>query len=182
MTMRAAVLLGFFGFTIAVLGLVVVIGSMPANVLAAGLIALEVGGLAAMARRRGSVTETLEEDGALIVGTGVMMGVLLLGAFAPASGPRAGSGWAPVLAVGASVVCIVLLAAGRRALLRREGVERQVFVQATSIAFCTTIAGSAVYALFEVLAEVPALPVRATLLFALAAWAVATAVLERRTV
>jgi hypothetical protein len=63
---------------------------------------------------------------------------------------------------------------------RKDGVERQVFLQSTSLAFFITVLGAISYALFEVFAEAPKLSMWLVWSWGMAAWGIGSAVIAKR--
>lgn len=107
--------------------------------------------------------------------------LVFLVAAAPGSGPRRESGGLGILvAAAAGALLAATLVDGARFHLRREGVERDVFFQSTSVAFFATVIAAVWYALFEVFADAPELSMWTVWSFGMLAWAMASAVLRRR--
>lgn len=100
---------------------------------------------------------------------------------APASGPRQDSGVAGVVvATVASGLIIATIVDGARLQRRKDGVERQIFLQSTSLAFFITVLGAVVYALFEVFIDAPKLSMWLLWVWGMSAWGIASAVIAKR--
>ncbi|HUP84490.1 MAG TPA: hypothetical protein VM143_02375 [Acidimicrobiales bacterium] len=100
---------------------------------------------------------------------------------APASGQRKDSGLAGlVVATVASGLIIATVVDGARLQRRMGGVERQIFLQSTSLAFFVTVLGAVAYALFEVFLDAPKLSMWLLWSWGMAAWGIGSAVIAKR--
>ena len=86
----------------------------------------------------------------------------------------------PLAAALASMSIAVNALVSTRRILARQGIERDQFLMATSIAFGVTMAASGAWVMFDAFSDVPKLDVAAAWLFGMFALGVATIVLERR--
>ncbi len=112
-----------------------------------------------------------------VVGIGwVWVGIVVLFVLTNMTGRESGGGatgpkwFGTAVAALASVALAVHMAVTVRQLWRREGVERQVFMEATAIAFFVTLVAGGVYALFEYLAGAPRLSMWWLWFFGMVAW------------
>lgn len=99
----------------------------------------------------------------------VVVGVLVLGAVADPP-PWLGS----LLAAGPVAAIVAALGSQRRGLRSREGVERAVLVEATSLAFYATALAAVTYGFLEAWAEAPKLSAWWVWAFAMASWGAAS--------
>jgi hypothetical protein len=76
---------------------------------------------------------------------------------------------------------LAALAWAPRFVLRREGIEREVLLRATSFAFFVTVLSSALYALFESFADAPHLSMWVPYAVGMLTWSIAASVLQHRT-
>lgn len=107
--------------------------------------------------------------------------LVFLVAMAPASGQRKDSGMAGIaVATVAAGLVIATVVDGARLQRRRDGVERQIFLQSTSLAFFVTVLAAAAYALFEVFVDAPKLSMWLPWGWGMAAWGIGSAVIARR--
>ena len=104
--------------------------------------------------------------------------VLYLVVATPDNGESVPSG--PVAAAVAASIAVAAVLVGVRKERAKAGIEREVFLRATSIAFFVTVLSSVVYALFESLAGAPTISMWAVWSVGMASWAVAATVLQRR--
>jgi hypothetical protein len=191
MTLRRAASLVVLGGTLAVLAVPIVIGNGGARLGAlcalAGIVfamvsivraaRLEHPGLGAVdALARGA-----SATGAAGLGTAVTMSAIVLWTVAPGSGPREAAGWpGPTLAAVAAGALVTSLALGARSVLRREGIEREALLKATSLAFFVTVLLSGAYAFFEVMADAPHLSMWMPWTVGMLTWGIAATMLQRR--
>lgn len=107
--------------------------------------------------------------------------LVFLVAMAPASGQRKDSGVAgAVVATLAAALIIATIVDGARLQRRKDGVERQIFLQSTSLAFFITVLGAVAYALFEVFVDAPKLSMWLLWSWGMAAWGIGSAVIAKR--
>jgi hypothetical protein len=191
MTLRRALPLVVLGGTLAVLAVPVIIGDGGARL---GALCAVAGILvASMAVARGARVEHPElraldalaagaaGTGAVGLGTAVTMSAIVLWTVAPGSGPREAAGWpGPALATIAAIALVASLAWGARSVMRREGIERDALLKATSLAFFVTVLLSGGYALFEVMADAPTISMWVPWSVGMLTWAGAAAVLGKR--
>ena len=90
-------------------------------------------------------------------------------------------GWlGPALATVAGVVLLLaIVSIGRRA-FAAEGIERQLFLESTCIAFFVVVLTAGTYAAFEALADAPRLPAWVLWVAGVGTWALASGVRSRR--
>ena len=195
MTLRRALPLVALAGTIAVLLVPIAIGSAEARfgaLFAMAGIAAGVGSAVRQLRLEYAddpappptlhlLGDTLAGAGIAVVGLAVFFVMLLFGSIAPGSGPREDAGW-PGLAFAsvAGAALVVGLAGTGRAILRREGIERQNLLEATCIAFYVTFLFAGVYGSFEAMADAPRISMWNVWMVGGFTWAVAASVLHRR--
>lgn len=90
----------------------------------------------------------------------------------------AGGAVVPILG-GAAM--LVSLAWAPVAVLRREGIEREVLLRATCFGFFVTVLGSAFYAMFESFADAPRVSMWVPYAVGMLTWSIAASVLQHRT-
>jgi len=88
--------------------------------------------------------------------------------------------WTAIYTVFVGAWAIYGFVRATRIMVRREGVERLVYVQAASIAFAATMFAAIAYAIVEELADAPALTMWWVWTFGIAVWMVSAFVLTRR--
>lgn len=195
MTLRRSIPVFALAAAVLVLAVPLAIGSAEARGGAVFALVTILGGVAVVVRATraehaddptqpssmGLLAESMSGPGLLVVGTAVYLVAVCLHTFAPGSGPREDAGWpGPALAV-LAVAGLALGGAGSiRSIRRREGIERRVLVEATSIAFFVTMLGAIGYATFEAFADAPEISMWAVWSVGMFTWAVAGSVLQRR--
>jgi hypothetical protein len=191
MTLRGKLSLVVLGGTLGVLAVPLAIGDAGAragSVCAIAGIALACNAVVRATRAEHPEISTLDllatglaGTGAIGLGTAVAISAIFLWNVAPASGPRDDAGWpGPVLAAIAAGALIGSLAWGAHGVVRREGVERDALLKATSFAFFVTVLLSGAYAMFEVMADAPHVSMWFVWTVGTLTWATAAAVLTRR--
>jgi hypothetical protein len=189
--MRRAIALLVLGGTVLVLAVPAVLGSGGRRLGALCAIASIVVGTALVVRQHRAdgaaaggwwgVADALARTGWGGLGAAIVMTTLVLWSTAPGSGSREDARWlGPLVAAGVAVALIAPIAAGARAAVRREGIERDALLKATSLAFFVTVLGAGAYALFEVMADAPAVSMWTVWSVGMLTWAVASSVLLRR--
>ena len=86
----------------------------------------------------------------------------------------------PGLAAVAGVVLLLVVVSIVRRSLAAEGIERQLFLESTCIAFFVTVLVVGTYAAFEALADAPSLPAWVLWVCGVGTWAVASGVRSRK--
>lgn len=105
---------------------------------------------------------------------------LFVAVVSPGSGPRSEVAWVgPAMAAIASIALAIALTSVVRWKLAETGVEREIFVRSTAIAFFATMVATAAYSLFEELADAPRLAMCTPWVFGIAVWAASGLVLRR---
>lgn len=85
----------------------------------------------------------------------------------------------PVVASVAGIVLLLAVASVVRRSLRSEGIERQVFLESTSVAFFVVVLTAGTYAVFEALADAPPLPAWVLWGWGVGTWALVSGVRNR---
>lgn len=183
------------GLSIGLLVVPLVRGNAGARVGAvAGLVAI-AGGLAVSIRRLRRVEyaesersptlaelarEAVNGLGRYFVYMSAYIAFVIVAAAAPDSGERAAQGLRIALAAAAAVALAAAIADVVRLQWRKEGVERQIFLESTCVAFFVTVVASAAYALFEVMADAPRLTMWLPWSLGMFTWAVTASRRSRR--
>lgn len=92
-------------------------------------------------------------------------------------------GWlGPAIASIAGVVLLLAVVSIVRRAFATEGVERQLFLESTCIAFFATVLAAGTYAVFEALADAPELPASVLWVAGVGTWALVSGLRSRRVV
>ncbi len=192
---RSSAALFAFGLCIALLVIPLVVGNAAARLGAGGALAAMLLGLVTSVRRLQrieyaeaadppSVMELVKEAvaylGRYFVYLAAYIAFVLVAVATPASGARPPAWKGPLMAGLAAIALVAAMATVARVQWRKEGVERQVFLESTCIAFFITVVTSAAYALFEVLADAPQISLWSVWSLGMLTWAVTGSVRTRR--
>lgn len=127
-----------------------------------------------------SVREALAGTTPYFSATAVFLALVLVAAARPARAGGRDPSWLPsLLASGAALALVVALVVAARMHWRKGGLERQVFLESTCVAFFAVIVASGAYALFQVLAEAPPVSMWFVWGLGMVTWAVTSVVRTR---